>query len=322
MLSGRRILTFVLGFSLLVPVLIVVAQTAGEKKYRRAKQPNLTAEPGIFFDDVLSKVVGERPSNLGAPPRTIAGAPTAGTPADGGAPSANSGSGWSKLISATTLEDEVKATKLKVDAAITTPTRFRSRDYESCRQYFSVLAMMFGIIEEYDANVRWKDEGTKLREAFARAAGNCKTGSPQAYSEAKLRKQDLQDAIGGGAVNLPEGKPREDWELVIDRSPLMQRLELAQKDRLKPMTASAGSFRDNAEDIFHEAQMIAAMSEVLQREGMMDADDDDYNAFCESMKEAALSLIEAVKAGNYDQAGKAAGNISKSCDDCHELYRG
>lgn len=303
---------------------LAVAQNGRDTKFRRAKHPDFGAadDTGVFFDDVFSKVTGSRPANLSAP--VVAAPGTSPTTASGGTSTpASSGSfAWSKLIDAATIEDEIKAINLKLDQSVSTPTQFRSRDYKLCRKYFSVLAMLFGIIEEYDSDVRWKKEATSLRDAFSRSAGNCKTGSDQAYKEAKIRKQDLQDAVRGGTVNVTEGKPRENWEHVIDRSPLMQRLETSLQGKLQPFTANQQSFSENAEEILREAQLVAVMGEVLQKEGMMDSDDDDYNSYAEEMKQAALEIVEAVKSGNQAAASSAAGKISQSCSVCHESYRG
>ncbi|MCH5375702.1 MAG: cytochrome c, partial [Planctomycetes bacterium] len=232
-----------------------------------------------------------------------------------------SGTGWSRWIDASSLEDEIKSIKLKVDQDVTTPTQFRSRDFKSCRRCFTMLAMLFGIIEEYDGDVRWKDSSPALRQAFARAAVNCKTGSDQAYNEAKLRKLDLEDAVGGGSVNLPEGKPRVNWEGVCDRSPLMQRLEIILQEQLRPKTANPGDFQANLDALHRDAQLIAAMGRVLRQEGMTDAGDEDYDKFCDTLSEAAGALAEAVKTSSYERATSAVSRISQSCSSCHDLYR-
>ena len=39
------------------------------------------------------------------------------------------------------------------------------------------------------------------------------------------------------------------------------------------------------------------------------------------MKQAALDVAEAVRLDNQEQARRATGEISKSCSECHELYR-
>ena len=219
----------------------------------------------MFFDDVFSQgVSGPLPAGSASASAAMSpGSVAAGVPAQESAPRPRtgagcvcrvspagvSGGGWSKLIAAGTIEDEIKAAKVRIDQAIATPMRFRSQDYKECRLQFTVLAMLFGIIEEYDAEVRWKSAGPALREAFARCAANCKTGSDQAFQEAQLRKQDLQDAVDGGTVNLPAAQPRGDWQGVCDRSPLMKLLEALHQGGLQPMTANEGALAQNATDI-------------------------------------------------------------------------
>ena len=101
----------------------------------------------------------------------------------------------------------------------------------------------------------------------------------------------------------------------------MQRLEIALQEQLQPKTANQGDFRSNVEELLREAQMISAIGRVLKQDGMMDAGDDDYDQWCDSMSTAAKSLIEAIKSNEYDRAVTAVGQIGQSCSGCHELYR-
>ena len=39
------------------------------------------------------------------------------------------------------------------------------------------------------------------------------------------------------------------------------------------------------------------------------------------LKEAAQAVIDGVNRKDYDAARKSAGEIHKSCSECHELYR-
>ncbi|MCL4205455.1 MAG: cytochrome c [Pirellulaceae bacterium] len=308
----------------LISAATLFAQGVPARKRVRPPEFDPRETAGIFFSDVFRDAVqGSRPTSPGVAPAFAPGGMPA-VPTSPGAPATPvpaPGSGWSQWIAASSLEDEIKAIKLQVDRAVTTPNQFRSGDYNHCRRHFSVLAMLFGIIEEFDGDVRWKSSSAAMRQAFARAAANCKTGSDQAYNEAKLRKLDLEDAIGGGSVNLPEGKPRENWAGVCDRAPLMQRLEIALQEQLQPKTANQGDFRSNVEELLREAQMISAIGRVLKQDGMMDAGDDDYDQWCDSMSTAAKSLIEAIKSNEYDRAVTAVGQIGQSCSGCHELYR-
>lgn len=306
-------------------VLLVPATVFAQKPPKeRAKPPvfNQAEIDSTFFPDLFNGnvLVGSRPQNL-----SVSATPNVQTPVPNGnspAASPSAAGRWTDIISATTIEDEVKALKLKVDADVTTPTQFASRGYKRCRKNFSTLALMFAIAGEYDGDVRWKEDAPGARDLFYRSAQNSKVGTSQAYNEAKLRKQDLQDLVGGAAFSGKEGTPAADWSQVADRSPLMQRLVSGFDDRLKPMLASQSEFKENSETVFHEAEIVAAISEALMQQGMPDGEDEDYKAFCKQMKEAARSIADAVKLDNYSQASSAAGDISKACSECHEIYRG
>ncbi len=182
--------------------------------------------------------------------------------------------------------------------------------------------MLFSIVGEYDGDVRWKKQGPIARDLFARTAANAKVGTPQVYKEAKMRRDDLTDLVGGNSLSGEAGEAAADWSQVCDRAPLMKHLEISQQERLMPWTASAGEFKNKAEELTHEAELLAAISEVLVKEGMEDGDDEDYAAFCTKMKDAALEIISAVKTGDQEAASKAVGAIGQACDECHENYRG
>jgi hypothetical protein len=182
--------------------------------------------------------------------------------------------------------------------------------------------MLFAIIGEYDGDVRWQDVAPGARDTFARSAANAKVGTIQAYNEAKLRRDDVQALVRGGSVTFTgESERLADWSKVCDRSPLMQRLESAQQGKLQPMTASANEFMANKDDILHEANIVAAIATALQKEGMEDAGDSDYDGFAREMIDSARQIIDAVQSGNQEQASKAVGNIGKACSSCHEFYR-
>lgn len=279
---------------------------------------------GIFFEDLFEEgLEGERPQTIGAAP-TTGGAPSTGGPNNNGSGGDSSGGiyAWSQIISNTAIEDEIKAIKLAVDRDVTTPTKFTSRGYKLGRRHFSIAAMLFAVIAEFDGDVRWKKVAAHARDDFARSAANCKVGSQQAYNEAKVRKQDLQDLIGGGQIDTSgDASPEAEWDKVCDRAPLMQRIEMAHQGKLTPLLSNEGDFKANKSEILQEAYMVAVVAEVLKQEGMEDGDDDDYAGYSDKMKKAALDIVDGVKNDNYESARKAVGIIGQSCSECHELYR-
>lgn len=298
----------------------VLAQNSGRAPERRARPPVWDSEKtdGIFFDNVFEEgLIGPRPSNFGQESIDRTDRP----PDEGGGPT-GSVYAWSEIISSTTLEDYVKNMKLQVDENITSPGRFAGQGYKVSRRQFSLLAMLFAVVGEYDGEVRWQEYAPTARDQCARVAANSKVGTVQVFNEARQRKDDLQTLVGGGAIPLrPQSESAASWENVCDRSPLMQWLDKIHNQKILPWTGSEGEFSSHQEELLREAEIMAMMATILGKEGMEDASDDDYAAFCETMKTAALDIVAAVQLGNQQQAQAAAGVITTSCSDCHDFYR-
>jgi len=81
------------------------------------------------------------------------------------------------------------------------------------------------------------------------------------------------------------------------------------------------NFRKNRAQFQHEAEMIAALAEVIGREGFEFADDDTYLEYAHAMREAAIEAADAARKKNFDQARKAVATIEKNCNSCHEGFR-
>jgi hypothetical protein len=300
------------------------AQTRAKRPVRRAAPPKLQHRPELFFEDAFQEALaGPRPANLGQPPAAVAGTPAGSAPAAGSASASPApGSGWSQVISPTTLEDEIKALKLQVDANVTTPSDYAGKGYKAARRDFSMLAMLFAIAGEYDGDVRWKKDAPAARDVFARTAANSKVGTQQVFNEAKLRKQELQDLIGGQSpFEGKEAEVKASWPAVCDRSPLMQHLEAIYEPRMKPLVADKGQFNSNLEKLAHDAEVVAAIGEVLAKEGMEDSDGDEYKAFCARLTKAGRDAAAACKNKDFDAASAAISEMGKVCTECHENYR-
>ena len=290
-------------------------------KPRRARPPKFDAQvTSTFFDDASKVLNGPRPkfSTGNGPKQPGPGPVDPKTPDSGG----KGVYAWSKLISAETVEDEIKRINLLVGQNVTTPTKFRGGGFKKGRVHFSMLAVLFAITAEYDGEIRFKKIAPGARQAFARAGFNCKVGTIGAYNEAKARKLDIADLVRGSSVTFAKGDVKATWVKVADRPPLMKWLEEAQQNRLSPWTASDAQFKKNNEKLLHEAQIVAALADVISRESYEFGDDPDYVKFCTQLKKAALDVVEAVKGDNAADARKAVGVMGQSCSDCHEDYRG
>lgn len=304
--------------------LLALPLLAGEK---RSPPPNFGGGEfsNVFYADVADAVQASRPSAAQLRGAAAAHQAAAAANASGGPPAADDaaaeGTGWSALISSTSLEDEVKRLKLKFDGTVTTPGPFKSGGYQDARQELSMLATLFAVISEYEGDVRWKDEGAAARDLLARTAFNCKAGSTQVYNEAKLRKADLQDIVSGAGLSSRDAEEGNDWSMIVDRAPLMQYLDWAVLEEMSPKSNNKAAVEENAAELRRYAETVALIGRVLTQEGLDDADDEDYQMMSKAMTKAALDVRTALEQNDADGVRLAVGAITQSCSACHEQFQ-
>jgi hypothetical protein len=295
--------------------MVILSLVAQEKKKKRAKPPffDKSKTKMVFFDDLFANLIGERPD--------FSAEPKAGVVPTPGDVRASVVFAWSEIISAETIESEIKSLKLSIDKDVTTPSEFKGRGYLNCRRHYSLVATLMAVISEFDADIRWKDNGSAARDVFSRSARNAKVGTQQTYAEARLRKQDMQDLIGGGTFSGEKKTDETNWEQLVDRSPLMERVSIAFEEKLQPSVANENEFKKAMAEMSHEAEILRMIAEVLTREGMEDTGDDVYEGYCRDMKQGASDYLQAVQDGDYAKARKAAGVMGQACSNCHGEYQ-
>jgi hypothetical protein len=304
---------------------LFVAKSQGEPQDQarpRARPPQWSkAVTDIFFPDARKKLVGERPDYANNSPKAAGASAEPASSNRDDAPTVGTDSSWSEQVSRESLEDEVKLLQKLVSENITTPTKFKGGGYKAARRHFTELALLFGIIAQYDGDVRWKDNASGIRDLMARVGQNCAVGTDASYNEAKLRKDDLEQIVRGGTIQAPQADPDITWNKIADRPPLMQRLELAQQQVIAPGIANATEFSKSADRLLREAELVAVIAHVIQQEGFDYADDETYLNFARQLQEAAQDVVGAIRDKDYNAARAASGNIEKACNGCHEGYR-
>ncbi len=299
---------------------VVGAQDKKSKKQPRARAPKFDKREtsSVFFDDVFSKLDGERPQSFRVTNATQGGnSPTAETSSGGG-----SGLKWSEIITDASIEDEIKSIKFVLADAVATPSVFRGEGHETARNYYTLLTALFFVIENYDQDVRWKDEATVARQQFASVAGNSKAGgNEQVFTQAKRCFEMVDQMMRGEKLGLEPMDAELDWSPVHPRPPLMTLLSDRFEENLKAWTSSDSEFEDNVEELLREAELVGMIGQFLMTSGLDDADDEEYQAFTGQMKQGAADLAAAIRQSNLENAQRAVGLISKSCDDCHDVYR-
>jgi hypothetical protein len=317
----------ILFFSIPLLICLIFAAAAAQEKakpQKKIRKVQRVAKPtfennkkdDIYFKNVFKDgLVGDRPkSSSNAEPSSSDRNVSDGTK------TAEKSSGWSALIAGPAIEDEIKLLNQDLARSVTTAVKFKTT-YNDVRQTMALLSMSFAIIREFDAEVRWKDHAAAAQAAFERATTNARSSADQSFNYCKARKFDLEDLVRGGSFPDVEKAAEElDWGSVIGRSETMVRLEKSD-NLLKEWTADKKSFSKNKGKIISEAQWVAAIAKVIAKEGMDDADVDEYVAFCKAMKIAAQQTVAATQSDDFDAAGKFANQISQSCNNCHEEWR-
>ena len=163
MWKQNRVGAFALAIAMVLAVQGIAAVGNSNKRAVPPKFANNNDKDSTFYPDVREKLVGARPASGGA-----AASPTATATTSGGGDDAPTGSGsgsfpWSKLIDAETLEAETKAIQSGLSEAVTTPAKFKGGGYKDGRLLLSMQATVFGIIAEYDGEVRWKKQAAGMR---------------------------------------------------------------------------------------------------------------------------------------------------------------
>ncbi|HUY89936.1 MAG TPA: hypothetical protein VMV10_14465 [Pirellulales bacterium] len=295
------------------------ARVSGSRKlHKTAKPPKFEQqELDVFFADAREKL------GPGQPGGQVVAAATSVAPQPGDAlPQASGGFAWSKLISASTLEDAVKAQAAPLAEQTKTPSQFNGGGNLEARNHFTVLALLYSIIADYDADVRWKKDAPSLRSMFGRAAANCKTTGANSFRVAQARTGDLAELIRGGKIEFQKDESDFKWAEVVNRPPLMARMgKEGYSAKLKTMTSDKGEFSKNRDDLLKEAQLIAAIGHVMQDASYEFADDESYLGFAKELETQAQEIVEGVKTDDLPRAQTAAGLINKACSACHEGYR-
>lgn len=288
-----------------------------EPPRRRAAPPDWSSDVlDAFFRDAREQLVGERPQ-AGARQtndRSRPGpAPQARTTGDEKA--------WSAWIDEAALTTEVKRIHHGLRSPLANPSKFKAGGYLPCRRDYSLLAVLMAIIAEHPDRVRWHDQASLLAKRFQAAAEACKTADDESYAAASAAKIDLEEIIRGGrlAGEAPEDSPP--WPELAERRYLMQRMETALEKRIQGAVANAATLRREADQVAHEAQLVAALGEVICRSPYEYADDADFVAMANDLRDAAQTLTQAARDRDHEAAVAAVSRITQSCSDCHAGYR-
>jgi len=267
-------------------------------------------ESDVFFPDAREQLVGDR---------EVAEKEVIAVSNDRSRETAQQS--WMSVVDDETLMTEIKRLQISLDRSLNSVASFRAGVHAQCRSDFSMLAVLFRVIAEYDGEVRWKRDATTMKSLCIQAADACRHGTEESFAVAQQARQALEDLLRGQSLR-GMGLEADDQGEMTELALLMQRMDRSMKQISGVPSADSTTFRQQAEDIGHEARLIALLAQVIQQEDFYYSGDEDYAEEAQTLMRFARELFGACAAEDQQAASAAVREVTQSCARCHEDYRG
>ena len=228
-------------------------------------------------------------------------------------------SSWKRLISAASLDSEIKRLRLHYDGLVRSPGPFKSGGYEDARVDLTALASWMAVLTEHPERSRLSDDAAAARDSLARAATSL-AGDTASYKVARARSDDLRDIVTGVGLTAPDSDAPNDWAAIASRSAMMQYVERV-IGRLETTAVDVDALDRSRDEVRVDAELLAAAGEIIIQDGMDEADDPDYAVHSRAMTTAATRITDALAGGDVSAAFEAVHRLRQSCDACHADYR-
>lgn len=232
------------------------------------------------------------------------------------------GEPWSSRIDATALEDEIKATMIRLEDGLSGAHRFKAGGFRDAQRLFHLLAVWFAIVDQHESPIRWKSQAARVAQQMAATARACGEPNDAAYQAAREGQRKLSDLIRGSRRPSATAHGPSDWQSLSPRTVIMQRLDEAWQEQLRPWLADASQFRRRRSAVIHEAQIASALARVVRSEAYSYAEEAQYAGPAQQLEAAAGRLADAARSDNYEQARQAGVQVSRTCTECHDAFRG
>ena len=131
--------------------------------------------------------------------------------------------GWSKLVSAELLESQIKTLIQGLQLSVKSPARFAGGDFKKAKLEFGYLATLFRIVDEYEDQVRWRQDAASASSLCAAAADACRKGDAETFRRVKATRETLTDLLNGNSISAVTKKLG--WEAVASRRDWMRWIE-------------------------------------------------------------------------------------------------
>ncbi len=183
------------------------------------------------------------------------------------------------------------------------------------RKDANTLTALFLTLGLHDTENRYKAAAPTLvvdAQALAKVADY--QGAADAFAELKKAASGETPAKGG--------KLR--WEKAASLSQLMKQVPSINSALKRGLTGDEGHFRELQQQSAGNSATLAAIAQTAladTHEANRPADVEKWFQYCAEMRDAAGAVNAAVHAGDQQKATEAMLGLTKSCEDCHAVFR-
>lgn len=241
-------------------------------------------------------------------------AETAAPPAAGGEDS------WAALITAATIDEEVKSIRNFLNENVHSVGTFNS-SMLMIPPKAAALGAIAGIVMEHPESVPWKDDAKYVRDL----AKKMNSSALQRGAKDQKRIEELYDAVDATLsrskpAGLEEPPESDSFAEVAEMRLLMMRMEEAEK-RLKTEAGTEGAMGEKKSMVAHEASMMAVMAKIVALPAYGYGDDAKFTGYAKEVLKASQDIKTAAESGDFAGYESALTRVSTTCSNCHSDFK-
>lgn len=228
---------------------------------------------------------------------------------------------WKSIIPAEVLDSEVTRIRNRFTQRLQSVGSYNS-SYLELPPHIATLAVLAGIALEHPDPIRWKANAKYVRDLAADMGRQKLQTGAASYRTLQVPWEQIVETLDGSRpAALPEGPEETDFSAIADMGALMKRLDVASK-WLKVNVGTAEALQEKADDVAHEAAVIAALGKVITTEGYGYSEDEGFLGHALPMIESARKMAEAARTKNFAAYDEGINRVYRACSECHSDYRG
>jgi len=227
---------------------------------------------------------------------------------------------WSALITAATIDEEVKSIRNFLNENVHSVGTFNSSMLMIPPKAASLAAVAV-IVTEHPESVPWKDDAKYVRDL----AKKMNSSVLQRGAKDQKRIEELYDAVDATLsrskpAGLEEPPESDSFAEVAEMRLLMMRMEEAEK-RLKTEAGNESTMGEKKAMVAHEASMMAVMAKIVAMPAYGYGDDPKFTGYAKEVLKASQDIKTAAESGDFAGYESALTRVSTTCSNCHSDFK-